>query len=255
VAARDVAACPTTDAFQQKLVDSLVAWKESGKRGVWLEVPAKRSELIAAAQSQGFEFHHAERDYLMMNLWLGEGESLLPANASHSVGVGILVLNKRGELLVVQEATGPAANRKGGFWKVPTGLVNAGEEMSVSAVREMKEETGIDVEFVQLVGCREMQRALHGKGNLFFMCVCRLVGSDEIRIQKEELAAAKWMPLDEFESLPYYQGDSVYSVLTKTSVAAVRGQCDGLQRLRLPVAVNTPKRGEQTIYVPAKSRL
>ena len=29
----------------------------------------------------------------------------------------------------------------GGFWKVPTGLVNAGEELGDGCVREMKEET------------------------------------------------------------------------------------------------------------------
>lgn len=129
VSASDVGACASVTDFARKLEASLAEWRGSGRQGVWLQIPAARPELIAAAQSQGFEFHHAEPDYLMMCRWLGEGDSMLPDNASHSVGVGAVCINSRSEVLVVQEATGPAANRPGGFWKIPTGLVNAGEEV------------------------------------------------------------------------------------------------------------------------------
>ena len=249
VAAKDVAECVDAGHFREMLTTSLAAWRERGRKGVWIEIPSTRPELIAIAQAHGFTYHHAEPGYLMMCTWLGEGDSMLPANASHSIGVGIVCVNERDELVMVQEATGPAANRPGGFWKVPTGLVNAGEELAAGCVREMKEETGIDVEHVATVGFREMPRAMQGKGNLFFMCVCRLVGSAEIVIQAEELAAAQWMSIDEVMALPYYQSVGAYGELMRETLAAARSETSGLQRRRLPVS-HDPKRGEATIYVP-----
>ena len=252
VSAKEIDECLSTDYFVEKMRYSLGAWREGGRRGVWLQIPSSRPELIPAAQALGFSFHHAEPEYLMMCTWLGNDESMLPANASHSIGVGIVCINQRDEIVMVQEATGPAANRPGGFWKVPTGLVNAGEELATGCVREMKEETGIDVQFVAAVGFRELPRALHGKGNLFFMCVCRLPGSGgpvpEIVAQQEELAAAKWMRIDEVLALPYYQSGA-YSVLMRDSLAAARSTTAGLERRSLAVS-HDPKRGNHTVYVP-----
>ena len=53
------------------------------------------------------------------------------------------VINHRGELLVVQERKGPAA--RPGFWKIPTGLVDVGEDIGEAVAREVQEETGIQV--------------------------------------------------------------------------------------------------------------
>ena len=252
VAVHDVAACETVESFRSRLEVSLSSWRSSGRRGVWLQIPATHASFIPAAQAMGFEYHHAEPDYLMMCAWLGAGASTLPANASHSVGVGIVCLNESGELLVVQEASGPAANRKGGFWKVPTGLVNAGEELAAGAVREMKEETGIDVDFVKVLAFRDLQAAMHGKGNLYFVTLCtvREGSPTEIRMQAEELAAARWMPIDVFLSLPYYQGTGAYAELNRATVAAALDSSQGMQRLRLAVQPDNPKRGHATIYTP-----
>ncbi|CAN0333965.1 unnamed protein product, partial [Ectocarpus sp. 4 AP-2014] len=51
--------------------------------------------------------------------WLPSTASQLPANASHQVGVGALVLNEDGDVLVVREKNGPL--RGTGIWKFPTG--------------------------------------------------------------------------------------------------------------------------------------
>ena len=79
----------------------------------------------------------------MMTLWLPEAEeNKLPPGASHQVGVGAFVLDRATRrLLVVQEKSGPL--RKTGVFKMPTGLVNAGEDITEAAVREVAEETGV----------------------------------------------------------------------------------------------------------------
>ncbi|KAK9995025.1 hypothetical protein SO802_024728 [Lithocarpus litseifolius] len=44
------------------------------------------------------------------------------------------------------------ANSKGiGVWKLPTGFVNEGEELCTSVIREVKEETGVETEFVEVL--------------------------------------------------------------------------------------------------------
>ena len=40
---------------------------------------------MPVATQQGFYFHHAERDYVMLAQWLPDTEDKLPANASHQV--------------------------------------------------------------------------------------------------------------------------------------------------------------------------
>lgn len=50
---------------------------------------------------EGFQYHHAERGYLMLTYWIPEGPCMLPDNASHQVGVGGFVVNEKNEVFVV----------------------------------------------------------------------------------------------------------------------------------------------------------
>ena len=128
-------------------------------KGVWLKLSLQQAQLVPLATSCGFEFHHAEPDYLMLTTWLQATASTLPANASHQVGVGAVVPNKHGEILVVKEQSGPAAQY--GIWKLPTGLLNAGEDFSAAAVREVQEETvrcGLECYHSALPGLRCCRR-------------------------------------------------------------------------------------------------
>ena len=47
---------------------------------------------------EGFRYHHAESDYLMLVKWIPETSDMLPANASHRVGIGAFVMNDKGEV-------------------------------------------------------------------------------------------------------------------------------------------------------------
>jgi hypothetical protein len=53
------------------------------------------------------------------------------------VGVGAFITNGAGEVLLVQERRGPAAAaERPEFWKLPTGLVDQGEDIPNAAMRE-----------------------------------------------------------------------------------------------------------------------
>eukprot|EP00752_Nemacystus_decipiens_P017182 g15392.t2 len=92
--------------FTSSLEASLDEWRSAGKKGVWLKVPADRTELVPVSLGLGFELHHAEKAYVMLNMWLPSTANQLPGNASHQVGVGALVLNDQGDVLVVRENNG-----------------------------------------------------------------------------------------------------------------------------------------------------
>jgi len=63
------------------------------------------------------------------------------------VGVGVLIRDGD-RYLIVKRAAEPDA----GLWSIPGGLVEVGERASDAAIREAKEETGLDVEIVDLLG-------------------------------------------------------------------------------------------------------
>jgi hypothetical protein len=40
--------------------ESLEEWKKAGKRGLWIKFPTSHGNLVGAATSNGFDFHHAQ---------------------------------------------------------------------------------------------------------------------------------------------------------------------------------------------------
>lgn len=135
-------------AFGTMLGKALEIWNETGRKGIWLKIPTSHSHLIAPACSlHGFDFQHAEPGYCVLTKWLPTGSaSRLPNGPTHQVGIGALVIHPvTGKMLAVRERTGPAAKAK--LWKMPTGLTDPGEDIAVAAVRELREETGLDCVF------------------------------------------------------------------------------------------------------------
>ena len=124
------------DRFGAALDASLQDWQREGIKGVWLKVPTSLIALVPIAVEQhGFVPHHAAPGHVMLRRWLRVGKpDTMPQAASHFCGVAGFVLNSRHELLMIQEATGPAA--KAGIWKLPGGLVAAGENICDACVRE-----------------------------------------------------------------------------------------------------------------------
>ena len=52
--------------FKAQLPRSLTEWKGSGVRGLWFHIDLSHSDWVPILAQNGFEFHHAQPDYLMM---------------------------------------------------------------------------------------------------------------------------------------------------------------------------------------------
>ncbi|GKU95609.1 hypothetical protein SLEP1_g8944 [Rubroshorea leprosula] len=218
------------NAFASVLRSSLSHWKAKEKKGVWLKLPAERSDLVPVAVKEGFEYHHAERGYVMLTYWLPEGPCMLPANASHQVGVGGFVINDNNEVLVVQEKY--CAPASVGLWKIPTGYILESEEIFTGAVREVKEETGIDTKFVEVVAFRHVHNMAFEKSDLFFVCMLNPL-SNQIMVDDHEIQAAKWMPLVEFLEQPRIQEDSMFKKVIDICIDRLQKRYCGLHPHKL----------------------
>ncbi|KAM6552593.1 hypothetical protein CsatB_013355 [Cannabis sativa] len=185
--------------FATLLRASMSQWRRQGKKGVWIKLPIELVNLVETTVKEGFRYHHAEPQYLMLVYWIPETPSTIPANASHRVGIGAVVIKNENQLLVVQEKAGVFKGT--GVWKIPTGVVDEGEDIFQTAIREVKEETGIDTEFLEVLAVRQTHKAYFEKSDLLFMCMLRPVSFD-IQKQDLEIEAAQWMPFKEYAEQP-----------------------------------------------------
>jgi hypothetical protein len=109
--------------FERQLEQSLAAWRQAKRRGIWLSIPHDRTELIPSAQKFGFVLHHAKPDYVMLTNWLDETDpNQLPSYAMATIGVGGLVVNKKREVLVIQERFAHVKD----YFKLPGGCLDMG---------------------------------------------------------------------------------------------------------------------------------
>ena len=68
------------------------------------------------------------------------------------LGVGAVVWSESGEILLIRRSNPPRL----GEWSLPGGKVEFGETLRTALVREVREETGLEVEIVDLIDTAEI---------------------------------------------------------------------------------------------------
>lgn len=66
------------------------------------------------------------------------------------LGAGVIVENNQGDWLVVKKTYSGLK----GVWSIPAGFVQEGETVDMAAIREVKEETCIDIQIIGMAGFR-----------------------------------------------------------------------------------------------------
>jgi 8-oxo-dGTP diphosphatase len=107
------------------------------------------------------------------------------------VCVGAVVVDDD-RLLLIRRGHGPAA----GEWSLPGGRVEGGELLAEAVVRELREETGLEVVCGDLLGWVERMGDDHHFVILDF--VATLLGPDNAEpVAGDDAAEAAWVPLHE----------------------------------------------------------
>ena len=108
------------------------------------------------------------------------------------VAVVVLAIDEQDRLLYVRRNHEPAMYR----WAWPSGFVDAGERVEDAAVREVREETGIEVELGELLG------VWSATGDQTVVIAYRASATGGALRPGPEALAAAWIPIDPASSRP-----------------------------------------------------
>jgi len=88
-----------------------------------------------------------------------------------------------------------------GMWAIPGGFVEWGETVEEAAIREAKEETGLDVEIEKLLGVYS-EFGRDPRGHIISVCfLCKEIGGDLGAATDSE--EARWFKLSELPELAF----------------------------------------------------
>ena len=177
--------------------------------------------LKVAADMRVAAGHELEAEVLVEE-WLRAVGDGVAGYVTPKVAVGAVVGNERGEILLVQRADS-------GVWLYPTGWADVGYSASEVAVKEVREETGIDIEPLRLIAVLDGLRLGFTRIPLYSLVFhCRAVGG-ELAAHPLECADVGWFAED---SLPFPLAG--FDRWGPAAFAAIRGE-------RFDVAFDPPR--------------
>ncbi|KAG8230893.1 hypothetical protein J437_LFUL002924 [Ladona fulva] len=189
--------CSSAD-FPIVLSESMNRWKTNNVRGVWFKVFLKHADWVPILAQNGFTFHHAKQEYVMMCKWLPTNGDVcnIPYYAHTMVGVGAVVINNLEEILVVREKY-----YKNPHWKLPGGYVEPGEDIVNAAMREVKEETAIETKFHSIIAFRHTHGIQFGCSDIYFIVSLAPLSQNIVKCDRE-IVACQWMKVQDFVCHP-----------------------------------------------------
>lgn len=110
------------------------------------------------------------------------------------VGIHGVIAN-RGRLLVLMRA--PGTNYRPGSWDLPGGHLALGENFEECLMREVKEETALDISIERMLGLHSMISEPY----LQALYACRLKVFQVVRLRPDEHVEHRWVTLAEMEQL------------------------------------------------------
>ena len=113
--------------------------------------------------------------------------------AKTKIGVGALVFRDK-SVLLVERALYPQ-----GIWTLPSGHQEEGETLEMAVVREVWEETKMNVQPRGIVFLRNMME--HGAVDMYSVFLCDPDPNEEPFVNDVESTAARFVALDEFDNL------------------------------------------------------
>lgn len=166
------------------------------------EVLAVAADIRAAA-GLGFDVDDTVEEWLRT---VGKG---VPGYVTPKVAVGAVVGNDKGEILLMQRADS-------GVWLYPTGWADVGYSASEVAVKEVREETGIEIEVQRLIAVLDGIRLGFTRVPLYSLVFqCRAIGG-ELKAHPLECTDVGWFSHDHLpEPLAGYQlwGERAFAAL------------------------------------------
>lgn len=118
------------------------------------------------------------------------------------VGVAGVIWNEAGEVLLIRRVNPPRA----GQWSLPGGKVERGETLHQALLREIREETGLEVEILGLAGVAEIvdDRVAGGNGRHYVLIDYGVRAVSGVACAASDAADATWFAYAELDTLPLW---------------------------------------------------
>lgn len=161
----------------------------NNKKLLWIKLSIENAAYIPLLTQYEFVFHNCNECEITLVKRLVQNP-VIPTATNHTLGVGAVVIDD-GKLLVIKDkiVTG---------YKLPGGHIDDSENISNALIREVYEETGIDVEFESIISLGHFTPGQFNESNLYVICRAKPL-SKEINIQDyEEILEARWLDLQEY---------------------------------------------------------
>ncbi|HTT62967.1 MAG TPA: NUDIX hydrolase [Bryobacteraceae bacterium] len=119
------------------------------------------------------------------------------------LGVGALIFH-RGRILLVERGKEPLK----GYWSLPGGVLETGETLEQGIIREVREETGLEVKPLKVLEIFErIMRDAHGAAEYHYVLIdyiCRVTGGS-LRAA-DDASRAAWVPRNLLATYPITEG-------------------------------------------------
>ena len=111
--------------------------------------------------------------------------------------VAVFIINDKKQILLQKRSANKRFNPN--KWGLCAGHVDAGESLESAALRELKEEVGIDIDMDELKQFTKREFTIgHTNSHItYFYFIKSNLNEDDFIIQKEELSEVKWFDIDE----------------------------------------------------------
>ncbi|MBB2908758.1 ADP-ribose pyrophosphatase YjhB (NUDIX family) [Streptosporangium becharense] len=107
---------------------------------------------------------------------------------THSVSVAGVIIDDQGRALLTQR-------RDNGHWEAPGGVLERDEDITAGLLREIREETGLEVEPVTLTGVYKNM----ARGIVALVFRCKVIGGH--LTETDETRAFRWVTAEEVREL------------------------------------------------------
>ncbi|CAI8200629.1 MAG: NUDIX domain-containing protein [Sulfurovum sp.] len=158
---------------------------------IWVYINIEKAEFIKVLTNLDFKFHTCNENRILL-VKQQKQNAIIPTASNHTLGVGVVVVNPKNQLLVIKEKISDI-----GF-KLPGGHIDDGEMISSACVREVFEETGIKIEFDGVISLGHFYPHQFDKSNLYILCKGSAITSQINIIDTDEIVDAKWIDVNEY---------------------------------------------------------
>lgn len=118
------------------------------------------------------------------------------AEKCNHTSVGMIV-ERGGTLLLIERKQFPLT------YAFPAGHVDEGEDYEHAAIRELKEEVGLEAKKLELIGEGRQENPCRRKGGTWhYWKVYRVTADGEVKRSEEETKQAGWFTKEEIRDLP-----------------------------------------------------